>query len=75
MKMIKRDWNKWTEQEERIFEKALIEFGKDFQAICDLMQSRSYRQVRSHYYNSKQQHKKQQCQDNIQYQLICYDTV
>ncbi|CAL5978068.1 SANT/Myb_domain [Hexamita inflata] len=75
MNVIKRYWNKWTEQEERIFEKALKEFGKDFQAISDLLKDRSYRQVRIHYYNSKQQHKKQQYQDKEQYQLICYDTV
>ncbi|CAL6096340.1 Conserved_hypothetical protein [Hexamita inflata] len=75
MNVIKRYWNKWTEQEERIFEKALKEFGKDFQAISELMKTRSYRQVRSHYYNSREQDKRKQCQDNKQYQLICYDTV
>ncbi|CAL5978080.1 Conserved_hypothetical protein [Hexamita inflata] len=75
MNLIKRDWLKWTEQENLVFQNALKEFGKDFQAISELMKSRSYRQVRSHYYNSKQQHKKQQYQDKEQYQLICYDTV
>ncbi|CAL5978086.1 SANT/Myb_domain [Hexamita inflata] len=38
--------------------KALKEFGKDFQAISDLLKDRNQRQVRSHYYNSQEQLKK-----------------
>ncbi|CAL6037652.1 SANT/Myb_domain [Hexamita inflata] len=74
MDMIKRDWNKWTEDEEKIFQKALKEFGKDFQAISDVMKSRSYRQVRSHYYNSLCEQKKRRCNYTTQYRLICFDT-
>ncbi|CAL5978112.1 Conserved_hypothetical protein [Hexamita inflata] len=72
--MTKRDWNKWTEEEERIFQKALKKYGKDFEAISELMQTRSYRQVRSHYYNSQKQLKEKNIKEN-KYQLICYDNM
>ncbi|CAL5978098.1 SANT/Myb_domain [Hexamita inflata] len=71
--MIKQKWIKWTEDEEIIFQKALKEFGKDFQAVSDLLKGRTYRQVRSHYYNFQQSLKKRNSSENIQYQLICYD--
>ncbi|CAL5978106.1 SANT/Myb_domain [Hexamita inflata] len=69
--MQKRDWNKWSEEEDQVFKQALKEFGKDFQAISDQLKDRSYRQVRSHYYN----YKKQKCQEQTRYRLICYDSM
>ncbi|CAL6015031.1 SANT/Myb_domain [Hexamita inflata] len=78
---MKRYWNKWTLEEKRIFRNALKQFGKDFETISDLLQNRSYRQVRSHYYNtqsSQKQQDSQKQQNNYKkesYQFICYDTV
>ncbi|CAL6037698.1 SANT/Myb_domain [Hexamita inflata] len=73
--MQKRDWNKWSKEEDQVFKQALKEFGKDFQAISDQLKDRSYRQVRSHYYNSLSLHKKQKCQELTRYRLICYDNM
>ncbi|CAL6109120.1 SANT/Myb_domain [Hexamita inflata] len=73
--MNKRYWNKWTEEEEKTFQNALRKYGNDFEAISDLMETRSYRQVRSHYYNSKVKPMKPRSAGNTQLTLICYDYI
>ncbi|CAL6094819.1 SANT/Myb_domain [Hexamita inflata] len=41
----------WSEEECALFSDLLVQFGKDFRAISEYLQNRSYNQVRSRYYN------------------------
>ncbi|CAL5985186.1 SANT/Myb_domain [Hexamita inflata] len=43
--------NRWQDYETDKFDKLFLEYGKNFKSIARHINSRSYAQVRSHYYN------------------------
>ncbi|CAL6023614.1 SANT/Myb_domain [Hexamita inflata] len=44
--------NRWTQEEQELFDRLIIEYQKDFKKISAAFGNRSYNQIRSHYYNS-----------------------
>ncbi|CAL6021516.1 protein_REVEILLE 8 isoform X2 [Hexamita inflata] len=43
--------HRWTQKEDQLFQKLLSQFNKDFRKIASYFTTRTYSQVRSHYYN------------------------
>ncbi|CAL6023668.1 SANT/Myb_domain [Hexamita inflata] len=53
---------RWTEEEEQLFAYLLVQYDKDFRRIAAHFPSKSYNQIRCHYYNNlhKQQYEQEQ---------------
>ncbi|CAL6021618.1 SANT/Myb_domain [Hexamita inflata] len=51
MSKAKASFARWTQEENELFEKLLGLYQKDFRKIAQHFKSRSYGQIRTHYYN------------------------
>ncbi|CAL6044716.1 SANT/Myb_domain [Hexamita inflata] len=51
MSKAKANFSRWTSEENELFEKLLGIYNKDFRKIAQHFKTRSYGQLRTHYYN------------------------
>ncbi|CAL6057761.1 Conserved_hypothetical protein [Hexamita inflata] len=56
MSKAKANFARWTQEENDKFEKLLAAYNKDFRKIAQHFQTRTYGQIRTHYYNEVNKH-------------------
>ncbi|CAL6090772.1 MYB_DNA binding protein/ transcription factor-like protein [Hexamita inflata] len=63
MSKAKANFARWTQEENDKFEKLLAAYNKDFRKIAQHFQTRTYGQIRTHYYNEVNKHTEQPVQE------------